>query len=129
MLHRPWTERVEDELSRRGVPARYRRRLLAELRDHVEDLKEEVMMQTEDALDARLGDPEILAAQAAEEYRRTRWASRHPLLVFGLLPFPVTLLVVIATLVLFGLAAYGIGWLASGDVDHLPRPADRKSVV
>lgn len=128
MLHGPWIERVEDALSRRGVPARYRRRLLAELRDHAEDLTEEgMLMPTEDNLNARLGDPEMLAAQAAEEYRRTRWTSRHPLLVFGLLPLPVTLLatllVAIATLVLFELAAYGIGWLVAGDVDHLPRPA------
>lgn len=123
MLHLPWTEQVEVELSRRGVPARYRRRLLAELRDHAEDLKEEGMMPTEDVLNARLGDPEILAAQAAEEYRRSRWISRHPLLVFGLLPLPVTLLVVIATLVLIGLVAYGIGWLVAGDAVELPRPA------
>lgn len=78
-----------------------------------------MMMPTEDDLNARLGDPEILAAQASEEYRRSRWASRHPLLVFGLLPLPITLVVVIATLVLFGLVAYGIDWL----VDDLPRPA------
>jgi hypothetical protein len=123
VLHLPWTERVEFELSRRGVPARYRRRLLAELRDHAEDLKEGMMMPTEDVLNARLGDAETLAAQAAEEYRQSRWTSRHPLLVFGLLPLPVTLLVVIATLVLFGLVAYGIGWLVAGDVDDLPRPA------
>ena len=78
---------------------------------------------TEDALNARLGDPAALAAQAAEEYRRSRWASRHPLLVFGLLPLPATLLVFMATLLLFGLAAYGIGWVVAGDVDDLPRPA------
>ena len=36
MPHRPWAERMEDELARRGVPAGYRRRLLAELWDHAE---------------------------------------------------------------------------------------------
>lgn len=123
MLHWPWIKRVEDELSRQGVPARYRRRLLAELRDHVEDLTDEgMLMQTEDVLNARLGDPEMLAAKAAEEFRRTRWTSRHPLLVFGLLPLPVTLFVFVTTLVLFGLAAYCIGWLIAGDVGQLPRP-------
>ena len=83
MPHRNWSERVDDELARRGVPARFRRRLLAELRDHADDLTDgEGLTMTDDELNARLGDPEILAAQAAEEYRRTRWTSRHPLLMF-----------------------------------------------
>jgi hypothetical protein len=122
MQHRLWAELVDDELARRGVPARYRRRLLAELRDHADDLTdgEGMTMQTEDVLSSRLGDPVTLAARAAEEYRRARWASRHPLLVFGVLPLPATLLVFTATVLLFGLA---LEWLVAGDVDRLPRPA------
>ena len=63
MPHRRWAERVDDELARRGVPAGYRRRLLAELRDHAADITEEegMAMRSEDVLGARLGDPVALA--------------------------------------------------------------------
>ena len=66
---------------------------LAELRDHADDLTEGegLTMMTDDDLSARLGEPAALATQATEEYRRARWTSRHPLLVFGLLPLPATL--------------------------------------
>jgi hypothetical protein len=120
-----WSERVDDELARRGVPARPRRRLLAELRDHADDLTDgEGLAMTDDALNSRLGEPAALAAQAAEEYRRARWASRHPLLVFGLSPLPVTLLAFAATLLLSALSAYGVASLLADDVDNLPRPAE-----
>src|SRR5215212_5391830 len=106
MPHRRWPDRVDDELARRGVPARFRRRLLAELRDHADDLTDgEGLTMTDEERNARLGEPAALAARAAEEYRRARWTSRHPLLVFGLLPLPATLLVFAATVLLFGLAA------------------------
>ena len=122
MPHRNWAERVDDELARRGVPARFRRRLLAELRDHADDLTDgEGLTMTDDELNARLGEPAALATQAAEEYRRARWTSRHPLLVFGLLPLPATLLVFAATVLLLGLAASVLG-VAPGDVDNLPTP-------
>ena len=111
MPHRSWAERVDDALARRGVPARSRRRLLAELRDHADDLTEgEGLSMTDQTMNERLGDPAALAAAAAEEYRRARWTSRHPLVVFGLLPLPATLLVFAATVLVLGLAAYGIGW-------------------
>jgi hypothetical protein len=123
MPHRNWDKRMDDELARRGVPARFRRRLLAELRDHADDLTDgEGLTMTDDELNARLGEPAALATQAAEEYRRARWTSRHPLLVFGLLPLPATLLVFAATVLLFGLTASILGWVLVGDVDNLPRP-------
>lgn len=123
MPRRQWAERVDDELARRGVPARFRHRLLAELRDHAEDLKDgENLMMTDEVLNDRLGEPAALAAGAAEEYRRARWTSRHPLLAFGLLPLPATLLVFAATVLLLGLALSAIGWVAAGGGDDLPRP-------
>jgi hypothetical protein len=125
MPHRNWAERLDDELARRGVPARFRRRLLAELRDHADDLTEGegLTMMTDDDLNVRLGEPAALAARATEEYRRARWTSRHPLLVFGLLPLPATLLVFAVTVLLLGLAGSVLGWVLVGDVDNLPRPA------
>lgn len=124
MPHRSWAERVDDELARRGVPARFRRRLLAELRDHADDLTDgEGLTMTDDTRTERLGEPAALAARADEEYRRARWTSRHPLLVFGLLPLPAVLLAFAATALLLGLTAWGVGWVAAGDVDNLPRPA------
>ena len=125
MPHRSWAEQVEHELARRGVPAGYRRRLLAELRDHADDLMEEEgsSMQTEDVSNTRLGDPAALAEQAAMEYRRSRWASRHPLLAFGVLPLPAILLAMVATLLLFDLAAESILWWFADAAGELPRSA------
>ena len=57
MSYPNWAERVGNELTRRGVPARFRRRLLAELRDHADDLKDEGMPMSEALLDERLGTP------------------------------------------------------------------------
>mgnify|MGYP001032843337 CR=1 FL=1 len=123
MPHRRWPDRLEDELARRGVPARFRRRLLTELRDHADDLTNgEGVTMTDDQIEVRLGRPAELAAHAAEEYRRARWASRHPLLVFGLLPLPATVLVFVATMLVLWLPAAGL-CLAFGGEDQVPRPA------
>jgi hypothetical protein len=124
MPQRRWPDRLDDELARRGVPARFRRRLLAELRDHADDLTDgEGGAMTDEQMEARLGRPAELAARAAVEYGRARLASRHPLLVFGLLPLPATALVLVTTVLAFGLAANGVAWLFVADVDDLPRPA------
>ena len=82
MSHRPWHDRLDVELRRRGVPARFRRRFLAEAGDHADDLTEEGDM-TESEIEARLGHPAEVATAAADQYRRATWTRRHPLLVFG----------------------------------------------
>src|SRR5262245_51280339 len=93
MERRPWLERVANELDRRGVPARHRSRFLAELRDHLDDLTEEGFdMANEANADARLGTPADVAAVAATEYARCGWFRRHPVVAFGLLPVPVTMM-------------------------------------
>lgn len=123
MPHRRWLERVGDELARRGVPARFRGRLVAELRDHADDLTDgggEAM--TDEQMEARLGRPAALAAHADGEYRRARFASRHPLVVFGLLPLPATVLVFVATVLIIGLAVNAVAWLTVGGEDNVPRP-------
>ena len=118
-----WVERVDSELARRGVPARFRRRLLAELRDHADELTDqEGLTMTDDVLNERLGQPAELAARAAAESRRATWVARHPLLVFALLPLPATLLAFVATVTLYGLTAYGAVEGFAGGFEDLPRP-------
>jgi hypothetical protein len=123
-----WADRLDNELARRGVGCRYRQRLVAELLDHADDLvTREGLTMTEDVLNERMGTPAALAAlaaQAAEEYRRSRWTSRHPLVVFGLLPLPATLLAFVLNgllLVLLELVAYVIGSALAVDFENLPR--------
>jgi hypothetical protein len=120
-----WAERLDNELARRGVGSRYRRRLVAELLDHADDLvNREGLTMTEDVLTERMGTPAALAVQAAEEYRRSRWTSRHPLVVFGLLPLPATLLAFAFTELLFVLleiVVYVIGSAAAVDFENFPR--------
>jgi hypothetical protein len=110
MESRRWLERVERELAGQGLPAGVRARLLAELRDHLEDLTEEGGgMATEAEIDGRMGGPKGLAAAAADHRRAAGWARRHPLLAFGLAPVPAAALAA---------ALYGLGvlalWMAAG---------------
>jgi hypothetical protein len=122
MPHRRWDERLDDELARRGVPARFRHRLLAELRDHAEDLKEEEgLTMTDDLLDQRLGRPAELAARAADDYRRSTWVARHPFWVFALLPLPMAIAASVACLLLAFSGLGGIGWLFDISSDEMPR--------
>lgn len=122
MPHQPWPERVNDELARRGVPARYRSRLLAELRDHFDDLMDEGETMTEEQVESRLGAPTELADHAAEEYRRGRFTSRHPWLVFGLLPIPAMLLLSVVTVTVVALALRGLGEVLTPAAEEMPRP-------
>jgi hypothetical protein len=122
MPNRRWDERLEDELARRGVPARSRRRLLAELRDHADDLRdEEGLTMSDNLLDERLGRPAELAARAAEEYRRSSWVARHPFWVFALLPLPAAVVASVAGMLLWVLGWEGVGWLFVDPSGEVPR--------
>src|SRR5438067_11802938 len=123
MDRRQWRERLEAELARRGVPARFRRRLLEELRDHFDDLTEEGTDMTEDAQAARLGRPEDVAAAAADQYRRATWVARHPLVVFGLLPVPALVAGFAGSLLLAELVIGAALWAAGADLSDPPRGA------
>lgn len=125
MNHQPWRDRLEAELIRRGVPAKFRRRLLAEASDHADDLTEEGEMSCA-TMEARLGRPDEVAATAADQYRRATWTRRHPLLVFGLLPVPLFVLTVVVLGVVMPFAFAGIGWLT---VPDLGSPTARGLVV
>lgn len=123
MPPRSWAERVDDELVRRGVPARFRRRLLAELRDHSDDLKDEGMPMSDALLEERVGEPAALAATATDQYRRATWVGRHPLLVFGLLPVPAMLLALTGTVFALVAVAHLAVWVFGEEgLSDLPRP-------
>jgi hypothetical protein len=89
MEQAPWLEQVRRELMRRGLPARYVKRLVSELTDHIHDCTEDFMsMDAQDLrwLGERMGRPGELAEAATEEFRRRGFCGRHPLLAFGVLP-------------------------------------------
>jgi hypothetical protein len=107
-----WLERVEAELAGRGLPAGVRARLLAELRDHLDDLTEGGDMDVEQ----RMGAPAAVAA--AVEHRG--WVRRHPVLVFGLAPVPAVLLAVVSYVLVF--AGLGYALLAAAGFDDSAPP-------
>lgn len=96
-----WREQLDRELRRRALPAGYRIRLIEELLDHHLDcqLERKDSPMSMDALvpssiDARIGDPRTIAAQAVQVYRRN-FVQRFPLLCFvagPLIGFPIALI-------------------------------------
>lgn len=108
MQRRPWLERVAEELARQRLPGTVRTRLLAELRDHLEDLAEGgIDVETEREPELQMGSPEDLASGAAAEYR-SAWVRRHPLLVFAVAPAPLAILGVVAYMLSAAAAAYAV---------------------
>lgn len=89
MVTRRWLEDVQTELSARRLPRRYVTRLMRELSDHIHDGLENPM-STEARVFSnpieRLGLPHQVAATAAEQFRRRRFAVRHPFLTFAISP-------------------------------------------
>jgi hypothetical protein len=104
-------------LLRRGVPAGYVGRLLAELTEHREDLVEELRRggRANEAAtieaDVRMGEPAALAEAVLARLRRGSVAGRHPLLTFVVAP---TLALPLTWALLLGLAA-GVAGMLSPD--------------
>ncbi|MFO1065129.1 MAG: hypothetical protein U0892_14790 [Pirellulales bacterium] len=105
----PWFRRLRNALNEARLPAWYQARFIEELQLHFMEMQEQTAMNGFDAMDndeaviARLGTPEQLAAEAAK-LRRATWAGRHPWFAF-ILGGPASLLVIIpATVIAFGLA-------------------------
>lgn len=76
------------QLLRRGLPADYAQRAVAELADHHQDLAEELRARgmTEEAAateaSRRLGEPRALVKKTVREYQRRFWCGRWPRLTF-----------------------------------------------
>jgi hypothetical protein len=96
-------ENIRDELLRAGVPPRYARRYVTELREHLDDLTERECKAGLDAAAASqraralLGTDTELTQAMIETAPRTL-AARAPWAIFALLPF-MTLLVLICAIV------------------------------
>jgi hypothetical protein len=75
-----------------GCPLAQMRRLVREVADHHDDLKQAAVSEglsgadAEVRANAQLGDPLALAEQMMAALRRSSWWGRHFIVVFGLLP-------------------------------------------
>jgi len=117
MASQPWFDELSKRLRHQGLPPDYVRRLVGELFDHFQDLKEETM-NTDVAACARLGEIEHVARVVTTAYRQRSFIGRHAwaaFLVFAVSPVAMSILLMP---VMFG-AAYWLGrglgyWDASG---------------
>jgi hypothetical protein len=123
----PWLERYRRELERRGVPLSFQKRFMEELQDHLIDLTEEITMSENIPPDTlsrtitdRLGAPEHVATATAAEYARGRFAARHPFVMFGVMPLPVTLFLVVML---------GIPFMLLFDIFGIPGEVIPRSVL
>jgi len=101
-----------------GCPMKQVRRLVREVADHREDLKQAALAEglSETEAEARantsLGDPVLLAEDLMASLRRSTWWGRHHVVAFGLLPllaYPV-LWALLFTLELALEFALGYSW-------------------
>ncbi|MGA8493416.1 MAG: hypothetical protein WB711_23545, partial [Terriglobales bacterium] len=75
-----------------GCPIAQMRRLVREVADHREDLRQAALAEGLSGADAearantQLGDPLVLAEQMMVALRRSTWWGRHYVVTFGLLP-------------------------------------------
>src|SRR3974390_79634 len=101
-----------------GCPIQQMRRLVREVADHCNDLKQAAMAEglsdvdAESRANAQLGDPLVLAEQMMVVLRRSSWGGRHYVVSFGLLPvlvFPVLWLLLLF-LELALVVTLGYGW-------------------
>ncbi len=88
---RQWLDSLRDEFARRKLSPKYAERMISELTDHFHDFMEDQMSKDardskeldRESLERELGSPADIGAAAAEQYRRQRFAGRHPLFVLG----------------------------------------------
>lgn len=128
MSLRPWHDHLAGELKRQALPESYCERLLEELADHQLDLEENLMSMdalVNSAIEHRLGDPKVIAAQASKSYRRN-FAQRWPLICFVLGPlvgFPIAIAALVASGILIGEAVFP--WLGLDAFFSDPAVANR----
>ena len=76
---------------------------------------------TDDMLNKRLGEPVELATHAAEQSRHATWVGRHPLMIFALLPVPISVAVMIGVEIMVGLTLEVLAVLAAGGSEYVSR--------
>jgi hypothetical protein len=99
MDSRRWLESLREEFARRKLPQPCAERMMAELTDHYHSFMEDCMRkdvansdgleegsEERECLERALGSPVVIGKLAVEQYRRQRFAGRHPLFVFAVLP-------------------------------------------
>lgn len=121
------------QLLRRGLPADYAQRAVAELADHHEDLVDELRAagdsESRAAAEAarRLGEARTLVKKTAREYQRRYWCGRRPLVTFLLGPIPLMILAWLAlTLIAFCIIwpLERMGVTANPEVDGIVSPLE-----
>jgi len=111
-------EQLQHRLVQIGCPMGQVRRLVREVADHREDLKQSALLEglseadAEASVNAKFGDPLCLAEQQMAMLRRLSWWGRHFLIGFCLLPLLVVPLLWVLLLFLdMSLEfALGYGW-------------------
>lgn len=92
MSERDFINQLQRRLMELRCPQRHMRRLVREVADHREDLRQAAGQEglsgagAEAWVDARLGDAAGLADQLMATLRRSTWWGRHSLVTFGLMP-------------------------------------------
>jgi hypothetical protein len=84
-----WLRELRAELERRRLPPTYVERFVGELSEHLNDFSEDRMSTDANDLHgvfSRLGAPGQVAEAAAKEFRKARFARRHPVLAFVVMP-------------------------------------------
>jgi hypothetical protein len=115
---RDFIEALRRRLLELGCPISRIRRLVREVADHREDLKQAALLEglskadAEARANAQLGDPLALAEQMMVTLRRSSWWGRHFIIGFGVLPI---LAVPVLWFLLFSsqlalIFALGYGW-------------------
>jgi hypothetical protein len=101
-----------------GCPMKQLRRLVREVADHREDLKQAAVAEGLSGADAdaranaQLGDPLALAEELMVALRRSSWWGRHYVVTFGLLPllaYPILWALLMLLQMALGFAL-GYGW-------------------
>jgi hypothetical protein len=101
-----------------GCPMKQLRRLVREVADHREDLKQAAVAvglsgaDADACANASLGDPLVLAEELMMALRRSFWWGRHYVVTFGLLPllaYPILWALLLVLQMALGFAL-GYGW-------------------
>ena len=119
MRNPDFIERLCRRLVELGCPLAQVRRLVREVADHREDLKQAALAEglsgpgAEARTDVQLGDPLYLAERLMAAQRRSSWWGRHYVITFGLLPVlavPVLWALVLLLELFLLVGVLGHGW-------------------